>query len=118
MTRTLLLSSLFAFCLSLFSSAHAQPISILPDNTSVSLDEISSYPAIRLTPDKSEIIRLPRDATTVLVGNPNHLSILAESSTMLVLIPKAPGASHFTVLDINGDIIMQRHAIISIPKEN
>ncbi|MBX2834808.1 MAG: pilus assembly protein N-terminal domain-containing protein [Micavibrio sp.] len=77
-----------------------------------------SHPAIRLTPDKSEIINIDREAASIIIGNPNHLGILADSAQRLVLVPRAPGASFFTVLDKKGDIIMQRHAIIASPKKN
>jgi len=73
---------------------------------------------LHLSPDRSEIIRLSRGAASVLVGNPAHLSVLAESATMLVVIPKAVGASHFTVLDDRGDVIMQRHVIVGSPQTN
>ncbi|MCC7304784.1 MAG: pilus assembly protein N-terminal domain-containing protein [Alphaproteobacteria bacterium] len=72
---------------------------------------------IRLTPDKSEIIRLPRPGAAIVLGNPNHLSILADNAQTLILVPKAPGATYFAVLDDKSNIIMQRHVIVASPKE-
>lgn len=77
----------------------------------------NTHPPVRLTPDKSELIKLSADVTTIVVGNPAHLSVLAESARTLVLVPKMPGATHFTVLDSNGNVIMQRHAIVASPKK-
>ena len=75
-------------------------------------------PMIRVSPDKSELVRLDRDAISVVVGNPSHLSVLLDTSRLLVLIPKAPGATYFTALDANGDVIMQRHVVVGSPKKN
>jgi hypothetical protein len=77
----------------------------------------STHPPVRLTPDKSELVRLDSDAVSIIVGNPAHLSVLADSSKTLVLVPKAPGATYFTVLDAQGEVIMQRHAIVASPKK-
>lgn len=76
-----------------------------------------THPPIKLTPDKSELVRLEKPAGSVIVGNPNHVNILADSATTLVLIPRLPGATHFTVLDKDGIAIMQRHIIVASPKE-
>ncbi len=86
--------------------------------TDVAIDESNpTHPPVRLTPDKTELVRLESKAGSVLVGNPAHLSILPEGPDRLVLIPRAPGATYFTVLDGTGKIIMQRHVIVASPKE-
>ena len=82
-----------------------------------SMDIEETHPPVRLTPDKSELIRLDRDAASVIVGNPTHLSILLDSTRLLILAPRAPGATYFTVLDSNGNVIMQRHVIVASPQE-
>lgn len=74
-------------------------------------------PMIRLTPDKSELVRLDRDAVSVVVGNPTHLSVLLDTPRMLILVPKVPGATSFTVLDEAGNVVMQRHALVAAPKD-
>lgn len=81
-------------------------------------DNQPTHPAINLTPDKSELVRLDRDAGTVIVGNPLHLSVLMDSEKGVVLVGKAPGATYFTVLDDSGNVIMQRHVIVAAPKEH
>lgn len=79
---------------------------------------VETDPPLLLTPDRSEIVRLKSDAASVVVGNPDHISVLAESPTLLVVVPKATGASYFTILDNDGDIIMQRHVIVGSPKDD
>ncbi len=82
----------------------------------ISADHITD-PPIKLTPDKSELIRLDQDAAAVIVGNPSHASVLTENNRLLVVVPQQPGATHFTVLDKDGKVIMQRHVIVASPKE-
>ena len=88
-----------------------------PKNTRDGSDLSDTHPMIRLTPDKSELIRLDRDAVSVVIGNPAHLSVLLDTPRVVVLIPRIPGATHFSILDRNGDVIMQRHAIVASPKQ-
>ncbi len=100
----------------------APPIDIIPVATTQEAgisynNDAHTHPALKLTPDKSELVRLEGHAASIIIGNPNHLSILADSSQTLVLVPKAPGATHFTILDKNGAVIMQRHVIVASPKE-
>ncbi|MGH1378834.1 MAG: pilus assembly protein N-terminal domain-containing protein [Alphaproteobacteria bacterium] len=77
-----------------------------------------THPIVRLTPDKSELIRLDAAATSIIIGNPEHISVIADSAKLIVVIPKLPGATHFTVLGKNGQIIMQRHVIVASPKKD
>lgn len=77
-----------------------------------------THPIVRLTPDKSELIRLDSNATSIIIGNPEHISVIADSAKLIVVIPKSPGATHFTVLGANGQIIMQRHVIVASPKKD
>ncbi len=100
------------------------PIGLMP---SISSEEVidaevgfeidATHPPIRVTPDKAEMVRLERDATTVIVGNPVHASVMVENKNLLVIVPKRPGATYFTVMDSNKQIIMQRHIIVAAPKE-
>lgn len=91
--------------------ANAQSNGYQYDNTS------HTHPALKLTPDKSELVRLDKPAGSIIIGNPNHLNILADTSKTLVLVPRLPGATHFTVLGKDGNVLMQRHVIVASPKE-
>ncbi len=75
-------------------------------------------PAIYLGMDKSELVHLDRSAASIIVGNPVHANVLMDSPNLLVVVPRAPGATFFTVLDQSGDIILQRHVIVAAPKEH
>lgn len=71
-----------------------------------------THPPLRLTPDKSTIIELSDAAGSIIVGNPAHLNILADSAKRLIVVPRAQGASFFTVLGKDGNVLMQRHVIV------
>lgn len=77
-----------------------------------------THPLIRLTPDKLELVELEKSAISVFVGNPDHLNVLLDTPTTLVLIPRQPGSTYFQVLDSEGNTIYARHAIIASPEEN
>ncbi|MFN3828137.1 MAG: pilus assembly protein N-terminal domain-containing protein [Micavibrio sp.] len=81
-------------------------------------DTESTHPILRLTPDKSEIVKLNDDAASLIIGNPAHLNILMDNPRTLIMVPRTPGATHFTVLNSVGRIVMQRHVIIASPKED
>lgn len=93
------------------------PAKSVSDKTLLNEDGEDTHPPIRLTPDKSELIRLDKEAGTIIIGNPDHLSVLADSAKTLVLVPRMPGATYITVLDRQGEVLMQRHAIVAAPKE-
>lgn len=103
-------------------AAHAQSSDFLPvitaGNDPHQEIDVTTHDLIRLTPDKSELIRLEKEAGSVIVGNPAHVNVLAESSRILVLVPRVPGATHVTVLDKKGQILMQRHVIVASPKKD
>lgn len=79
--------------------------------------EGATHPIIRLSQDKSEMITLKDDAASVIVGNPNHISVLLDTPRTLVLVPRVAGASHFTVIGKDGTTLMQRHVVVGGPKE-
>lgn len=76
-----------------------------------------THPPVRLTPDKSELVRLKREAGSVVVGNPAHVSVLMDTPQLAVLVPKSPGATYITFLDDDGGVIMSRHIIVAAPSE-
>jgi len=76
-----------------------------------------SYPMMRMTQDKSELVKLTSEAASVIVGNPNHINVLLDTPDTLIVVPRAAGASHFTVMGKDGSIVMQRHVIVGAAKE-
>ena len=68
---------------------------------------------IRMTSNKNKIIKLEKDAASVIVNNPNHASVMLDNPRLLIVVPHQSGATSFTVLDKDGQTIMERDVIIS-----
>lgn len=77
-----------------------------------------THPAMKMTPDKSELVRLSREAGSVIVGNQDHVGVVLDTPRLAVVIPRTPGATYFTILDKDGNVIMQRHVLVAAPKKN
>jgi hypothetical protein len=69
--------------------------------------------AIRLTPDRTRILRLDQDAASVIVTNPAHASVVMDNPRLLVVMPREPGTTSFTVLDREGKTILERNVIVT-----
>ncbi|MCB1592649.1 MAG: pilus assembly protein N-terminal domain-containing protein [Alphaproteobacteria bacterium] len=78
----------------------------------------TTHPTIKLSPDDTELVRLDDDAGLVVVGNPEHANVIADSTRTLVVIPRKPGATYFTVMNTGGNIIMRRLIIVAGPEEH
>lgn len=72
---------------------------------------------IRLTPDKTGLVHLSRNAVNVVVGNLSTLRIIPDTNRNLLLVPKEPGATFFRAIDEDGNVIMQRHVIVAAPEK-
>jgi len=68
---------------------------------------------IRLTPDRTKLLRLDQDAASVIVTNPAHASVALESQRLLVIMPRAPGTTAFTVLNRDGQVILEKSIIVT-----
>lgn len=77
-----------------------------------------THPPLKLTPDKSELVRLNKEAASVVVGNPAHITVLLDTPKLAVVVPRQAGATHFSILDKEGNVIMQRHVIVASPRKN
>jgi len=88
------------------------------DNTADTDTLNTTHPILNLTPDKSQMVKLFAPAASVLVGNPNHVNVMLDTPDTLVVIPRAQGASYFTVIGKDGSILMQRHVIVGVTAQN
>lgn len=94
------------------------PVSAQSSATPTESLEGETHPVLNLSPDKSELVRLDRDAHSVIIGNPDHVKIVLDTPRLAVVIPKATGATYFTILDKDGGVVMQRHVVVSAPKQD
>jgi len=68
---------------------------------------------IRITPDQTKVVRIDQDAASVIVANPAHASVVLDSPRLLVVMPRVPGTTSFTVLDAIGATIAEKTVIVS-----
>ena len=68
-----------------------------------------------VTYDQSQIIRLPRRISEVIVGNPAIADVAISSGKMLVVTGKAFGITNLIALDAEKQIIANQRIIISRP---
>lgn len=73
---------------------------------------------LRLTPDKDVVVRLEQDASSVIVNNPRHASVLLDNPRLLIVMPRLPGTTSFSVLNAKGETIMQKTVIVSAAEKN
>lgn len=81
------------------------------DSPSVAL--VKNENILRLTPDRTHIVRLEQDAASVIVANPMHAVVMLDSPRLLVVMPRQPGATTFTVLNSAGNVILEQDVVIS-----
>lgn len=79
--------------------------------------ESANSTIIRLTPDRTKVIRLDRDAASVIVTNPAHASVMLDSPRLLIVMPRQPGATSFTVLNAAGESILERDVIVTAAQQ-
>ncbi len=77
-----------------------------------------THETINLTLDKSELIHIEEEIGSIVIGSPVHINVLADSAHTLVVVPRKPGATHFSVLDKKGNVLMQRHVIVAAPTKD
>ena len=124
--KDLLMKKIFKFslcvlcaCVALAGTVKAQDLipPKSPEQGELAPATAGSYPDLRLTPDKPEIIKLDQDVANIIVGNTDHLAVTPDSSRRLILIPRLPGATFLRVMAEDGSPIMERHVIIAAPKK-
>lgn len=67
---------------------------------------------LRLSLDKSEILRFDREIGSIILGNSVPASVLMDTPQTVVVVPKAIGATHATILAKDGRVLMDRHIIV------
>lgn len=67
---------------------------------------------LRLNLDTTKVIKLDRDAASVVVTNPNNVRVLLDTPRLLLVMPRTPGSTTLMVLDNNGDTILEKTVIV------
>ena len=115
---TLMCGICFATATSAIGQDMPQPLGVPTIHSQQNIKDMDAdgyYPLYRLTPDKIKIISLPEPASSIIVGNEQHLNIFFDTSDRAALVPRQPGASHFQIFNAEGKMIVGGHAIIASP---
>jgi len=56
--------------------------------------------------NKTEILRLPGPASSIIVGNPNIADVTVQSTDMLFVVGRGFGETNLIILDANGNTMM------------
>ena len=68
--------------------------------------------ALHVVLDKSQLIRLARDAKVVMVANPDIADVVIESPRRIFLIGRSPGETNLFALDAKGNEIIQTPVVV------
>lgn len=70
---------------------------------------------VRISRHRSKVVRIPRPAETVVVGNPDIADVVLQDSTTLVLTGKVLGETNLIILDEDGDPIVDETIVVGVP---
>lgn len=87
--------------------------STLSDGASAQVYGEPSY--VRISRYRSKVVRIPRPADTVVVGDPNIADVVLQDSTTLVLTGKTLGETNLIILDEAGDPIVDETIVVGLP---
>jgi hypothetical protein len=80
-----------------------------------------AYPAagetLTVTVDKSELLRIGRAASTVVVGQPSVADVQVESPRLVLVLGRAVGETNLIILDSNGDEIAN-YSVLVVPESD
>lgn len=67
---------------------------------------------LRLSLDTTKVLKLDRDAASVVVTNPANVRVLLDTPRLLLFMPRTPGSTTVIVLDAKGDTILEKTVIV------
>lgn len=67
---------------------------------------------LRLSLDTTKVLKLERDAASVVVTNPANVRVLLDTPRLLLFMPRTPGSTSVMVLDAKGDTILEKTVIV------
>ncbi|MDA8870212.1 pilus assembly protein N-terminal domain-containing protein [Rhizobiaceae bacterium] len=67
---------------------------------------------LTVTVDRAQVVRIARDANTVIVGNPAIVDATVQDGRTIVLTGRSFGVTNLIVLDDNGDPVVDETVIV------
>lgn len=95
---------------------YSEPIKV--PAVSRSIERRSKRGTIYLDPGSTKVLHLATDAASVVVANPSHASVFLDSPRTAIVIPRSTGATSFTILDRDGNLITTKNVVITNTDEN
>lgn len=75
-------------------------------------DVVPEGEPIKLTSEGPAVIKLDKDAASIIIGNPAHATAVLENPRLIMLMPQQPGATKLMALDHDGKAILNRHVLV------
>lgn len=72
---------------------------------------------VEIDASASKIITLPADAASVIVGNPQHVTVTMDNPRMMVMTAGAPGVTQVIVLGVDSKVIWSDTVAVNRPSE-
>ena len=67
---------------------------------------------VRIARDRSKVVRIPRPADTVVIGNPDIADVVLQDATTLVITGRELGETNLIILDEEGDPIVDETIVV------
>ncbi|WP_279481031.1 pilus assembly protein N-terminal domain-containing protein [Aureimonas sp. SK2] len=68
--------------------------------------------------DHARILRIPREAGSVIIGNPSIADITVHDARTLVLTGRSYGNTNLVVLDASGEVVLDDTVVVSGNEDN
>ena len=91
------------------SSLHAAPALAQGDE---------ERPALTVTVDRASVVRIAKEADTIIVGNPAILDATIQDARTLVLTGRSFGITNLIVLDTDGDPVVEETIVVKAHEAN
>ena len=76
--------------------------------------QTQSDTALYVTQDRSQMLTMDQEAASVIVGNPNHINVILDTPKTLIVVPRAAGTSHFSVIGRDGTVLLEKQVIVGM----
>ncbi|RIY00951.1 pilus assembly protein CpaC [Aureimonas flava] len=78
-----------------------------------SVAQAGSTDGLTVPIDQARILRIPRQAASVIIGNPSIADITIHDSRTLVLTGRSYGVTNLVVLDNDGEVMLDDSVLVS-----
>ncbi len=89
-------------------------VAVFASVTSATASEDAFKPnALKIVVDRAKVVRIAKEADTVIIGNPAIVDATIQDARTLVLTGRSFGVTNLIVLDNNGDPIVDETVVVS-----